>query len=466
MLSAYHLLIVMVSLSTCEVLTSRPRPQELIVMTVATDANHDGYQQFLASIIQHKLTLEPVGVGMEWTGGDIETKPGGGMKINLLKKAVEKYKDRTDLALLITDSYDAIMHGSQSNIIDAFMDLQASVVFSAEVFIWPDASLAVKYPPVRTGESRYLNSGGYMGYADSIYKLLTDHEIADADDDQLYFTNLFIDEYQLQLHGGSMYSENEAPKLSPAEAIDRMSIKLDKRSTIFQTLNGVLDQVDIKYKNSKSYLFNVGTGSRPLVIHGNGPIKHKLNRMVSYLNDAWTPTSGCNACTKNRIDVSDAKELPTLLMTLMIEETTPFLYHWFDRLDALTYPKDKLDVLVHNQYAYHEKLVSDWVEKNKDTYKSMKYVSSTEGLNAAEGKNKALQQCIDEKCEYLLSIDSVAQITKPDLLEHLVSLNKSCITPMMVRPGLLFSTFWAEKNENGYYAQGENYRDHVTYEMM
>lgn len=57
----------------------------------------------------------------------------------------------------------------------------------------------VKYPPVRTGESRYLNSGGYMGYADSIYKLLTDHEIADADDDQLYFTNLFIDEYQLQV---------------------------------------------------------------------------------------------------------------------------------------------------------------------------------------------------------------------------------------------------------------------------
>jgi len=37
-----------------------------------------------------------------------------------------------------------------------------------------------------------------------------------------------------------MYSESEAPKLSPAEAIDRMSIKLDKRSTIFQTLNGVL----------------------------------------------------------------------------------------------------------------------------------------------------------------------------------------------------------------------------------
>ena len=38
-----------------------------------------------------------------------------------------------------------------------------------------------------------------MGYAPDIYKMLTDHEIKDADDDQLYFTNLFIDEYQTQV---------------------------------------------------------------------------------------------------------------------------------------------------------------------------------------------------------------------------------------------------------------------------
>lgn len=35
-----------------------------------------------------------------------------------------------------------------------------------------------------------------MGYAPDVYRLLTDHEISDQDDDQLYFTNLFIDEYQ------------------------------------------------------------------------------------------------------------------------------------------------------------------------------------------------------------------------------------------------------------------------------
>ena len=45
-----------------------------------------------------------------------------------------------------------------------------------------------------------------MGYATDVYKLLTDHDIADGDDDQLYFTNLFIDEYQNAV-GLTIYGE-------------------------------------------------------------------------------------------------------------------------------------------------------------------------------------------------------------------------------------------------------------------
>ena len=46
-------------------------------------------------------------------------------------------------ALVIYYSYDAIMAGSSAEILDAFMELQGAVVFSAEVFIWPDHTLAV-----------------------------------------------------------------------------------------------------------------------------------------------------------------------------------------------------------------------------------------------------------------------------------------------------------------------------------
>lgn len=71
--------------------------------------------------------------------------------------------------------------------------------------------------------------------------------------------------------------------------------------------------------------------------------------MVSYLNGAWTPTHGCLSCKRNVIDVDSLEELPTMYMTLMVVETTPFLHHWLARVDALDYPKDKLDVFVFNQ---------------------------------------------------------------------------------------------------------------------
>lgn len=188
-----------------------------------------------------------------------------------------------------------------------------------------------------------------MGYAPDVYRVLTDHEIDDQDDDQLYFTNLFLDEYQGALHGGNKYTENTEPSVTPAEAISNMNMKLDTQSTVFQTLNGVLDQVEVKYKNKRSYMYNLGTGSTPLVIHGNGPIKDKFNRLVSYLNDAWTPGEGCLACKSNRIDVSDDKKLPAIFMSLCVEESTPFLEHWLERIGELSYPKDKLTVVLHNR---------------------------------------------------------------------------------------------------------------------
>ncbi len=49
------------------------------------------------------------------------------------------------------------------------------------------------YPKIGLGK-RFLCSGGYIGYAPVIYSLMTDHVISDTDDDQLYYTELFLDE--------------------------------------------------------------------------------------------------------------------------------------------------------------------------------------------------------------------------------------------------------------------------------
>ena len=42
-------------------------------------------------------------MGKEWKGGDMTHFAGGGHKVNLLKKEVEKYKADDDLIIMFTD---------------------------------------------------------------------------------------------------------------------------------------------------------------------------------------------------------------------------------------------------------------------------------------------------------------------------------------------------------------------------
>lgn len=100
-------------------------------------------------------------------------------------------------------------------IIKKFKSFDARILFGAEQYIWPDKSLAEKYPPATRGKP-YLNSGGFIAYAADLYELLNAVEIGDKDDDQLYYTKLYLD-----------------PKIR-----EKYHWKLDHRSEIFQNLYG------------------------------------------------------------------------------------------------------------------------------------------------------------------------------------------------------------------------------------
>ena len=49
------------------------------------------------------MYFQVLGMGEEWKGGDILRFPGGGHKVNILKEALEKYKDDDDLLIMFTD---------------------------------------------------------------------------------------------------------------------------------------------------------------------------------------------------------------------------------------------------------------------------------------------------------------------------------------------------------------------------
>lgn len=106
-------------------------------------------------------------------------------------------------------------------ILEEFKKLDARILFGAESACWPDTSLEPLYPVPKYGK-RFLNSGVYMGYAPEIYELLNRVPLVDTDDDQLFFTQAYLDE-----------------KLRT-----RLKFKLDHTSQIFQNLNGATSNLE------------------------------------------------------------------------------------------------------------------------------------------------------------------------------------------------------------------------------
>ncbi len=79
-----------------------------------------------------------------------------------------------DEIILFTDGYDTLFLTGEEEILGKFHTFETPLVFTAEKNCWPDLSLAHRFPESPT-ISRYLNSGGFIGYAGVIKALLTKH---------------------------------------------------------------------------------------------------------------------------------------------------------------------------------------------------------------------------------------------------------------------------------------------------
>lgn len=190
-----------------------------MVYTVATDET-DGFRRYLDSANEFNITPIVLGFGEEWKGGLINKQPGGGWKINLLKETLKNLKDDdNNRIVLFTDGYDVIFLNNLNKIVETFKNMKHNVLFSAETYCWPDTQLASKYPPRDDGK-RYLNSGMFIGYVSDIYQLLNYKNIENTDDDQLFYTNAYLDE----------------------EFRNKYKMGLDHNSEIFQNINGAASE--------------------------------------------------------------------------------------------------------------------------------------------------------------------------------------------------------------------------------
>ncbi|XP_077410030.1 procollagen-lysine,2-oxoglutarate 5-dioxygenase 2 isoform X2 [Vanacampus margaritifer] len=416
-----------------------PIPHEkLLVLTVATEET-DGFIRFMHSASYFNYTVKVLGMGEEWKGGDVGRSIGGGQKVRLLKEAMEGLADQEDLVVLFVDSYDLIFAGGPEEILRKFQQANHKVIFAAEGLIWPDKRLADKYPSVRSGK-RYLNSGGIIGYAPYINRIVSQWNLHDNDDDQLFYTKIFVDPLQR----------------------DSLNMTLDHKCQIFQNLNGAIDEVLLKFGTNRVRVRNTAYDSLPVVVHGNGNTKMYLNYLANYVPNTWNYEHGCSHCDDDVVDTAQLKEFPNVLVGVFVEHPTPFLPEFFQRLMTLDYPKDKLKVFVHNNEVYHERHMQKFWEEHRNVFSSLKVVGPEENLSQGEARNMAMDLCRqDATCDFYFSIDSDVMLTNAQTLKLLIEQNRKLIGPLVTRHNKLWSNFWGALSLDGYYARSEDYVDIV-----
>ncbi|XP_036403801.1 multifunctional procollagen lysine hydroxylase and glycosyltransferase LH3 [Megalops cyprinoides] len=415
-------------------------PENLLVITAATEET-DGFKRFMRSVREFNYTVKVLGLGEEWKGGDVARTVGGGQKVRWLKKELQKYSERQELVILFVDSYDVILASGPQELLWKFSRIGHRVVFSAEGFCWPDQRLASKYPPVYTGK-RYLNSGGFIGYAPDLSAIVRQWKHKDNDDDQLFYTKIYLDKAQRT----------------------KFNMTLDHRSRIFQNLNGAIEEVVLKFEKARVRARNVAYDTLPVVIHGNGPTKLQLNYLGNYVPTAWTHETGCGICDDDLLDLSEVpdEEMPIILIAVFIEQPTPFLEEFLERLTTFNYPLSRLRLFIHNNVVYHEQHIQKFWDRHRALFPDTRVVGPEENLQHDQARTMAVEACRDDPtCDYYFSIDSDVAITNPDILRILIEENKSVIAPMLSRHGKLWSNFWGALSPEGFYSRSEDYIDIV-----
>lgn len=218
---------------------SSPRPgikpyinMRLKVITVATQENY-GLKMLRRSLDLAGMDYTVLGIGESWRGF--------GTKVILTRQYLRTLEGYTHF--IFVDAYDTLF-------LKPITDYEGGIIFSSEKNCWPDYN--APYPESKA-IFRYLNSGCYIAPIDEYLALTDQFPIDYSDDDQRYFTNIY-------LKSGK--------------------IKLDTDCRLFQSY-AFTDHNDLTLYHNK--IINNHSQSEPAAIHFNGKcLDPKVYSMIQY----------------------------------------------------------------------------------------------------------------------------------------------------------------------------------------
>ncbi len=389
---------------------------ELLILGIGVSEHKtDGVIRFEHFCRVFNLPYQILGDGKIWKGGDMSVGAGGGQKINEVLEAIENMENRL---IILCDTFDLFPLAGSTEIIKKFNKIcdKDSILFSSEVFCWPDSSLSKSYPK-QESKYRYLNSGSIMGYRDNIYNMIKNGLVNDNDDDQLFFTYKYLSEEK---------------------------IILDHKCELFQAVNGSKDDLIIH----KNRIYNKYTNSYPVFIHGNGPAKLFLNHVENYIE----PQPFYNYAYTMQ-EMQQMYNQPAVFIAAYVDsdQWTSF-QNFITSISKIDYQNKKICIYDKSNNSKADILCNDYgytYRFNVSTYE--------------------FQDFKELKCAYYFMLEQRCTITNTNILHELIPMCNGyhrIISPMLTcKTKNLYSNFWGDLGLDGYYARSGNYIELVQKQL-
>ena len=276
------------------------------------------------SAMHHNISIHNIGTNVTWKGTDMSFM-GGGMKVNLMKEYLKDLHEED--IVVFTDAYDVFYADNLDTILERFLDFGNDIVFSGELYCYPDPKLADQFPKAPT-DFRFINSGTYVGKVKALQDLFNDHVIKDDDDDQLYVHRCFLK--------------------------NKYDIAIDYECYIFQT----------NYDNTQklgNQLNNPDTKCCPCIYHGNGG-ESAMPKFNSLYNEFYPQTSPIFIPHYNQIEYL-TKDM--LVCNFMTQEQCERLIEIADKhggWGSLSYDKFPAQEIRMKELGLWEELEKHWAD--------------------------------------------------------------------------------------------------------
>ncbi len=324
-----------------------------------------------------------------------------------------KFKDELDLhndgdIVVFVDNQHTVFASGTAKILNSFKDFNSDIVFPK--YEMPLEKLASLKPQ-------------FIGYVSALKQVLLSYDLEKGEQFTEFYNKGFLDKKDI---------------------LSQLSFSLDSEETIFQNIDGALNDIEVRFDSNTSYLYNIKTGNTPHIVHGSDENYHAFNNITNYVFNKWTPDQGCPTCDEIIVDYEgiDEEFYPSVLIAVFFNDPTPFLNEFLENLFALVYPKQSIDLLLHVPRGLKSDTLNQFIGKCINKYKSIKVISSQPKDSEMTAFSKALLECDRLACRYILALDSLVQIEQSYMLNYLLETNHSVVAPMFPIPGSAMSNFF------------------------